>query len=820
MPSRNPSLRIEDDACAAPRHASTGILRGIRSIHQLLRRERDPRALLQQVCEILVEARGFPAALAVEPVEAGRVSLIGGAGLLGELGALHKTLAAGIWPEELDNARLSFRVQSAHEPLPNGAPAKDAVVAIARLTSEGRSFGALFVALPVEAVADDDELALLGDLACDVACALREIEVEAENEAADSERRYRALFANTNLAVAYCTLEFDAADRPVDVLVVDANPSFSRLTGLKDVVGKRMSEIIPGVHESDPAVLETYARVVRTGRPERHEVYRHALRMWFDVSLCATGSNQFVAVFDNITGRKRIEDELMRNQSLLGSFFESPGTMRAVLELDGDRVVPIAINAESVAFASTDARRLLEDGALFLGGGETARLVTAAKLALSIGSAVTYECHAGPRWANKWFALTVSSAGTSENGNPRIALEANDISERKNAEEQLLRVQAELHAAQRLEATGRLAGGVAHDFNNLLAVILSYGELAMADLGEENPVRADLLEIRRAGERAAMVTRQLLAFSAKQVLTQSMLDMNQVIAGFEQMLRRLLGSNIGLDLALAPHLDPVRADQGQIEQVLMHLAMNAREAMPSGGRLTIATANVELDEQAVREPGFAGGPFVVITVSDTGVGMDATTAQHVFEPFFTTKHKSEGAGLGLSAAHGIVRQSGGFIHVLSERGRGSTFEVYLPRAAPAEPVVVQTAPFTARDGECVLIVEGDAIMRRLTERILARAGYEVHSAVNVDGALALCEGESVRPFDLLLFDPLSTVGTQALLTVLERRWPRMRVLHMQALSSSHAPHIAEGAPATPSIRKPFGAIDLTRKVREILDAAS
>ena len=289
-----------------------------------------------------------------------------------------------------------------------------------------------------------------------------------------------------------------------------------------------------------------------------------------------------------------------------------------------------------------------------------------------------------------------------------------DMTERRRLEEQLLQ-------SQKMEAVGRLAGGIAHDFNNLLTAVSGYSELLLTQLPEGDPRRESAEEIRQAGSRAAALTRQLLAFSRRQVLEPRVLDLNAVISGMERMLRRVIGEDVELTTALEPELWRSKADPGQIEQAILNLVVNARDAMPRGGRLTVETANVELDEK------FAGlyatvqpGPHVMLAVSDTGVGMDAELQARLFEPFFTTKERGKGTGLGLSTTYGIVKQSGGSIWVYSEPGHGTTFKIYLPRCEePLEgPVAAAPTKAPAPGTESVLLVEDEPEVRRLVEKLL------------------------------------------------------------------------------------------------------
>ena len=384
---------------------------------------------------------------------------------------------------------------------------------------------------------------------------------------------------------------------------------------------------------------------------------------------------------------------------------------------------------------------------------------------------------------------------------------------------QHLALEAQLLQAQKMEGIGRLAGGVAHDFNNLLTVILSYVELACGSL-QEGELQAYLQEIRVAGERAASLTRQLLAFSRKQVLQPESLDLNRVVTDMEKMLRRIIGEDIDLVKALAPDLGRVKADPGQIEQVIMNLAVNARDAMQQGGKLTIETANVQLEGDYMALPeGVEPGPYVMLVVTDAGVGMDEPTKTRIFEPFFTTKAVGKGTGLGLSTVFGIVKQSGGSIDVLSEPGKGTTFKVYLPREL--SPAVAPAAPKSPRSvrptgAETILVVEDDEALRRVVKRALDAAGYLVLIASNGEEAL-LASTRHQGDIHLLLTDVvMPRMGGRVLAKQLLGARPNIKVLYMSGFTDNAIVHHGVLDAATHFLGKPFSAFDLARKVREVL----
>ncbi len=390
---------------------------------------------------------------------------------------------------------------------------------------------------------------------------------------------------------------------------------------------------------------------------------------------------------------------------------------------------------------------------------------------------------------------------------------SHDVTQRTLLEEQL-------RQAQKMEAIGQLAGGVAHDFNNLLTVILGYTQLLFDSLRGDDSSHALLEEVQKAGNRAASLTRQLLAFSRKQVLEPKVVDLNETVGHVETLLRRLIGEDVTLTTALSPRLSHVRVDQGQIEQVLMNLAINARDAMPRGGKLTIETANVELDAHyAESHPEVCPGPYVLLAMSDTGTGMDEQTKARIFEPFFTTKGAGQGTGLGLSVVHGVIRQSDGHIAVYSEKDRGTAFKIYLPPvrkewiSGMAHPAVL---PAGAKGSETILLVEDEDSVRRFARLALEMSGYTVLEARHGAEAIRLAQRYD-GPIHLLVSDVIMPeMGGGVLAEQLLEARPGIKVLFVSGYTDDAVVRHGILHADVAFLQKPFTPQSLTRRVREVL----
>jgi two-component system cell cycle sensor histidine kinase/response regulator CckA len=521
---------------------------------------------------------------------------------------------------------------------------------------------------------------------------------------------------------------------------------------------------------------------------------------------------KLVIVNRNITERKTAEDALRRSESEFRSVVQDApyGIFRASITGRFLKANPALQKILGYEIEQQLLSANLETG-IFRHDGDFRRLNE-----LLIRTRVVKDIEM--EWKRRDGApITVRCSGrciTDENGVPlHFEMFADDVTEKRVLERQL-------RMAQKMEAIGRLSGGIAHDFNNHLGVIIGYSRILRKALSAKTDLCEHASEIEKAGERAASLTKQLLAFSRQQVLTPAVLSLNTLASDMESMLPRLLGEDIEVSLVLHPELDNVRADQSQIEQVIMNLAVNARDAMRTGGKLKIQTANAVLDRAYTQtHPGSRVGNYVLLAVTDTGTGMDAGTLANIFEPFFTTKELGQGTGLGLATVYGIVKQSNGYIWVRSAPGNGTSFEIYLPQYLGEVPTEEQKADLKEiqRGSETILLVEDAYALRKLAQALLTEAGFRVFSAESGEEALEVASHCGV-PLDLLLSDVVMPgMNGRVLAEQLLPRQPEMKVLFMSGYTDSFIAGHGVLEPGTHLLHKPFTEEVLIRKVREVLD---
>ncbi len=537
---------------------------------------------------------------------------------------------------------------------------------------------------------------------------------------------------------------------------------------------------------------------------------------WSEVALRRgelAGQPRVIACVRDISQRKQVEDALRDSEERFARIFNSSSNGMAFTGLD----TGVILDVNDTWVRESGRSRVEVVGKTGLAVGLWARLEDREACVSTLrakGRIRGFETVFSMREGQRHYEINAEVIELK--GEKYVLWEFRDLTERRRAEKDQEKLWAQLLQAQKMESVGRLAGGVAHDFNNLLTVIIGYSDGLLEELAAGSQQRADVAEIRQAGDRAAALTQQLLAFSRQQILQPVVLDLNQVVTDTERLLRRLLGEDIEVAVDLDPALGKVKADASQINQILMNLAVNARDAMPAGGRLTIETENLDLDHALEAPQGTPpAGRYVRMSVSDSGAGMDRDTQAHLFEPFFTTKPRGAGTGLGLSTVYGIVNQSGGWIAVYSEVGVGSTFKVYLPRVDSQPPAAVEVVAAATGTGT-ILVVEDQADVRRITARMLRGLGYAVLEAGSGNEALAIAGSHPGR-IDLLITDVVMPgMSGRTLGERIGAMRPDLRMLYVSGYTANvtlqHG--VLDGPVAF--LQKPFTAASIARKVRDVL----
>jgi PAS domain S-box-containing protein len=599
------------------------------------------------------------------------------------------------------------------------------------------------------------------------------------------------------------------------------NPEFERVYGygFAEVVGRTTPRILKG----GTTVREQYVSFW-TELTEKRIIRRQFINRTKDGALLniECSANPIVGDSGEVVGFLAVQRDITEQKQIAAALEESERRCRTMANAAHDSIF-IVNRATVIEYANEmAAARFGMSSADVVGKSldEVFAPKTAADLWRELSKVFTtgrrqlvenvFESPNGELWLETWF-VPLDGEGSETRAVMGVG---RDVTERKRLERQFLQ-------AQKMEAVGRLAGGIAHDFNNLLTAILGYSELVIDRVHDAPDVLADLEEIKKAGERASRLTRQLLAFSRKQPMIRQALDVNSLVADISTMLRRVMGEDIALNTNAEPDLWKVHADPGQIEQVLLNLAVNARDAMPKGGRLTITTANTDLDHAFVdAHPGALPGPHVSLAVQDTGSGMTADVLAHVFEPFFTTKPSGQGTGLGLSTGYGIVNQHGGYITIDSRPGIGTAVTILLPRkdGVSEATAIARTSPLPLLGSETILLVEDEPGLRRLMRRTLEGRKYLVLEAHDVSDALALASAHE-GPIDLLLSDVImpGMNGPDLAQRIIARR-PEVKILYVSGFPSSLLAEEGWHARRVAFLAKPFTPQALAKKVRECLDS--
>jgi PAS domain S-box-containing protein len=539
------------------------------------------------------------------------------------------------------------------------------------------------------------------------------------------------------------------------------------------------------------------------------------------MNLAMRGLVGLVLIFDVYTVWQQFQIHLVRRQlvereELFRLITENAADMIAVVGADGRRIYNSPSYGTILGYTSEELNSTVPLTQIHPDDQEKVTQAAADAVANGVGKRIEYRMmHKDGTW--RTLESTASTISGAQEGGGKLVIVNRDITGRRQLEDQF-------RQSQKMEAVGRLSGGIAHDFNNLLGLIIGYAEILQEQIGPEDPQRASVDEIVTAGRRAAALTRQLLAFSRQQVLEPKVLDLNAVIVETKKMLDRMIGEDVQMTTSLEPKLSRIKTDQGQIEQVLMNLAVNARDAMPRGGKLVIGTQNTQIDEAFARHYPYPvkTGAYVLLTVSDTGSGMDAATQARVFEPFFTTKEKGKGTGLGLSTVYGVVKQSGGYIDIQSELGTGTTFRIYLPRVEEqVETASNDASGSSVKDSyqgtETILVVEDEEALRKLARNILTAYGYTVLEAE--DGARALEISKRFRDtIHLMLTDVIMPgLNGPGLAQQMTRERPDLKVVYMSGYTGQVFNKDAVLEPGSIFVQKPFTREALARKIREALD---
>ena len=638
---------------------------------------------------------------------------------------------------------------------------------------------------------------------------------ESRENLRESEQRFREIFNNMSNGVAI----YEAVGDGEDFVFKDINPAGTRhsMLGRDAMIGSRVSEVFPGVKSF--GLFSIFQEVWRSGVPQHYPVGRYEderFVQWVENYVCKLPTGEIAVIYDDVSERKRASMELEDRARHIRSIFRAApvgiGVVvdRVFTEMNTRFCEMLGYSNEGLAGRSTRM--------LYASNEEYERVGREKYSQIRERGTGTVETQFQRKDGTMIDVILSSTPLDPDDWSKGVTFTALDISERKRAEEEKLRLEGQLRQSQKMEAIGQLAGGVAHDFNNLLQVINGHTDMVIEDLPPDSPVRDDLIEVAKAGERAARLVSQLLAFSRRQVMNSECLDLNGLVSELLTMLRRMIGEHIELDFVPATRTGAVHADRSMMEQLLMNLCVNARDAMAAGGRLTIATKSADLDEAYCRAHQWARpGHYICLCVTDTGMGMTPEVREHIFEPFYTTKEHGKGTGLGLATVYGIVQQHGGIIHVYSEPGQGSTFRIYLPRAGrqgiraevkSEEPVLGGT--------ETILLAEDDETVRNFALRLLRRAGYRVLAASNGEEALDLFQRHQTEIALLLLDVVMPKLGGRAVYDEVRRLGSPVPIVFASGYSENaiHTNFVLDEG--LELVQKPYARDVLLRSVRRAL----
>ncbi len=645
-----------------------------------------------------------------------------------------------------------------------------------------------------------------------------------ESALAQSEEKFRSVVQASPMGIHMYELKPGG-----DLVFTGANPAADTILGVDNsqFVGLTIEEAFPPMRGTE--LVDRYREAASGGTPWRASQVNYEddqIAGAYEVHVFQTSPGRIAALFLDITDRLRAEASVRESEQRHRALFESMAQGVVYQDTDGriteanpaaERILGLTVD-QMTGRTSADARwkAVRENGSKLPGSEHPAMVSLRTGKPANALMGVDNPTEGGRRWIDVW------STPQFREGEPepfRVFSTFTDITERLSARRRREELEQQLRQSQKMDAIGQLAGGIAHDFNNLLTTISGYSELVWEDIGEDSQLRSDVGEIRKAAERAAALTQQLLAFSRKQIISPRVLDINKRIDDAHNMLERLLGETIELKLSIGADPCRVEADPGQIDQVLINLAVNARDAMPEGGVLELSAGHATLDEQFCRTvPDVEPGEFVAITVRDTGHGMSQDILGRIFEPFFTTKEAGRGTGLGLSTVYGIVKQNRGAVKISSRPGEGTTATIYLPVAVAGAREYVDTRhPEKLRGDETILLVEDEDTVKSLTKKLLTSRGYNVIAADDTKHAIQICEDQD-RHIDLLLTDVvMPQMDGRELYDQLERIRPRLKVLYMSGYAVDVITRHGVLDRDITFIAKPFSLSTLASRIREVLE---
>jgi len=665
--------------------------------------------------------------------------------------------------------------------------------------SEERAQAALSESQRLLAEADTSRRALLSVI---------EDQKAAEDQLRKSENNFRSLYESMNEGVALHRLLYDQTGKAVDYVIESVNPSYETLLGLKkiDVQDRKASAVYGTGH---PPYLDVYTSVVETGIPVHFETTFEPLLKSLTVSATSLGKGRFATVFEDITERKKAEAEHNR----LMAAIEQSGEVIVITDAKG------IIQYVNPAFSKVTGYSREE------AVGKKSGILKSGQHDESFYRELWKTLSSGKPWQGRFINKRKDGTLYTEEATLSPVFDAtgkivNYVAAQRDISERL-RLSEQLYQAQKMDSVGRLAGGVAHDFNNMLSVILGSTELALSEVDSSQPLFSDLQEIRKAAERSAALTRQLLAFARKQTVSPILIDLNDTLTSMITMLRRLIGEDIALAWIPGKDLWPVKMDPSQIDQILANLAVNARDAMSKAGTLTIETHNLTVDDAyCTKHVETIPGDYVLLAVSDTGCGIDKKVQPHLFEPFFTTKKVGDGTGLGLATVYGIVKQNRGFINVYSELGLGTTFKIYLPRQMGKieKTPTPNTQEPIQRGDETVLLLEDEAEILKVSKTMLEKLGYRVLAASLPSEAIRLAENNADKIRLVLTDVVMPEMNGRDLAKRLQLLIPNLKCLFMSGYTANVIAHQGVLDEGVYFIQKPFSLKALASKLRTALDS--